>query len=98
MRKFLYGASGDVLKEFHIDEDGSGVFNLVQDADPLLREVRRIRDTGDAVGHGENLRHVAEIPLTVLQQATLERWDQADWRRWLNDRDNQAFRTWTGRV
>lgn len=41
---------------------------------------------------------VARVPMTVVEQSIHENWDDADWKRWLNDPDNKAFRVWQGRV
>jgi hypothetical protein len=40
------------------------------------------------------------VPMTVVETAMREGWfnDKAAWRRWLNDRDNRAFRVWGGQV
>jgi hypothetical protein len=38
------------------------------------------------------------VPMTVAEQAIREQWDDNDWKRWLNDPDNAAFRIWPGRV
>lgn len=43
-------------------------------------------------------RHVARVPLTIYEQSIRESWDENDWKRWLNDPDNAAFRIWKGRV
>ena len=46
--------------------------------------------------------HVAEIPNVIFHELLRRfgHWkhNQAAWKRWLNDPDNAAFRTWTGRV
>lgn len=38
------------------------------------------------------------VPMTVAEQAIRENWDDSDWKKWLNDPDNAAFRIWPGRV
>jgi hypothetical protein len=50
--------------------------------------------------HDKDFKPVAFIPDEVLNQAMLEGWfhDQARWRRWANDPDNQAFRITQGRL
>jgi hypothetical protein len=41
---------------------------------------------------------VARVPLTIYERSVHENWDEDDWKRWLNDPDNAAFRVWPGRV
>lgn len=41
---------------------------------------------------------LARVPMTVWEQSEREGWDDADWRKWLNDPDNKPFRVWPGRV
>jgi hypothetical protein len=36
--------------------------------------------------------------MTVAEKAIRENWDDSDWKKWLNDPDNAAFRIWPGRV
>lgn len=38
------------------------------------------------------------VPMTVYEKSIVENWDDNDWKRWLNDPDNAAFRIWPGRV
>lgn len=56
----------------------------------VLRELHPRRSTNKLVARG--------VPLTVAEQAIREQWDDNDWKRWLNDPDNAAFRVWQGRV
>lgn len=41
---------------------------------------------------------VARVPLTIYEQSIHENWDESDWKRWLNDPDNVAFRVWKGNL
>lgn len=56
----------------------------------VLRELHPRRSTNKLVARG--------VPLTVAERAIREDWDDNDWKRWLNDPDNAAFRVWQGRV
>ena len=38
------------------------------------------------------------VPMTVAEQAFREQWDESDWKKWLDDPDNAAFRIWPGRA
>ena len=56
----------------------------------IVRETHPRRSTNKLLARG--------VPLTVAEQAFREQWDDNDWKRWLNDPDNAAFRIWPGRV
>jgi hypothetical protein len=85
--------------EFYL-ENGDGEWGLYteQDCEPTLDLVRAIRDTH--VVRPLDFRHVAEVPLVFIDQAFREGWfhDPAAWRRFLNDPERRAFRTWEGRL
>lgn len=38
------------------------------------------------------------VPMTVVEKAMLEGWEESDWTKWLNDPDNAAFRIFQGTV
>jgi len=63
--------------------------------DEVLDSVKRDRES---VRQGSTNKLVARVPMTVMEQSIHEQWDEADWKKWLNDRDNAAFRVWPGRV
>lgn len=97
-RPRLFSWNPDTLKKtiIHTTDTlrGDVVIEQRQDCEPIIEDVKRLRDrpqTGD-------WKHVARIPLLIYFQAQREQWDQARWNRWLNDSDNRAFRVWTGRV
>lgn len=56
---------------------------------------------GDLIGHTQNhVQQVAELPAIVVHRLMREGiWrDDKAMRKWLNDRDNRAFRTSGGRL
>ena len=79
---------------FHRDEDRpqDWVIEEVEDCEPYVEAARRL----SALRPGREFRHVAVVPHFVAARAMRERWEPADWRRWLNHPDNRAFRTWPG--
>lgn len=84
----------------HTDTNAPDQFTL-QTTEEMDRLLRYCADRRDALqgARTEGIRHVAEVPITVYEKAVQEGWDNPDgWRRWLNDPDNAAFRTWKGRV
>lgn len=63
--------------------------------DEVLEGIKRARDS---VVPGSTNKLVARVPMTVYEQSLLGQWDEAAWKKWLNDPDNAAFRVWQGRV
>lgn len=41
---------------------------------------------------------LARVPMSVYEQSIREKWDDNDWKKFLNDPDNAAFRVWKGQV
>lgn len=98
--KVIYDATGTVVRVLHADDrdpDGDFAIETVEDVEPLLDYVKARRDVQNPKA---NMRHVAEIPVTIYEKAFREGWlhDQAAWNRFLNDADNKAFRIWEGRL
>lgn len=56
----------------------------------IMRELQPARSTNKLVARG--------VPMTVVEQSIREQWDDGDWKKWLNDPDNRAFRVWEGQV
>jgi len=73
------------------------VVHTEQDVGAILDNVHELREhtTPNRQGFA---RFAARVPVTVYEQSIREGWDDADWKRWLNDPDNKAFRVWQGRV
>jgi hypothetical protein len=78
------------------EEDGKTYIETKQDCQTLVDAAKAMSD----LPHDKDFKPVAFIPDEVLNQAMLEGWfhDQARWRRWVNDPDNQAFRITQGRL
>lgn len=65
------------------------------DWESTLESIKRDRELHPV--HSTN-KLVARVPMTVMEQSIHEQWDDNDWKRWLNDPDNAAWRIWQGRV
>jgi hypothetical protein len=76
------------------DPDKFRVFTEVQ-MDEVLKGIERDRELLDPKSTNKLL---ARVPMTVMEQSIHEQWDDNDWKKWLNDPDNAAFRVWQGRV
>lgn len=100
-RKMIYDANGSVVRVLHTNEDGDpfGDFGIetVEDVEPTIESAKVLADNHAERG---DLKHVARVPVTVVEKAMREGWfnDSAAWRKWLSDADNRKFRVWGGRL
>lgn len=89
---------------FHPTERG-GVLHTQQDIEPILRQNQQLRNVSDGARWGDGDR-VAQIPTAVYEELQKQGiigqnhkiLDQRRFHAWLNDPDNQVFRTRRGRV
>ena len=97
------------IKRIYRDSDGVRRTMIWEDDDPLTVHVHTQVDMTQALEnnkvmrdrhpeHSNNKLLARGVPMTVAEQALREDWDDNDWKRWLNDPDNAAFRIWPGRV
>jgi hypothetical protein len=99
--KTLYSANGTVARVLHTEDDSDYfspfAIETIEDVEPLLDSVKSLRDVQD---HKATMRHVARVPVTVVERAMREGWfhDQKAWNRFLDDPDNSGFRVWQGRL
>jgi hypothetical protein len=56
----------------------------------VMRELHPAGSTNKLLARG--------VPMTVAEKALREQWDEGDWKKWLDDPDNAAFRVWPGRA
>ena len=87
--------SGGLVNQFATEGDNF-VYQTKQDVRPIIEHCQVLSEQTP----GKEMRHVAEIPMVVYQKAMREGWinDKAKMKRWLNDPDNKAFRTWQGKI
>ena len=80
-----------------LDDDGVYHIHTKQNVQPVIDNVKML---SEATTPGKDLRHVAEIPMVVVQKAMREGWfnDKAKMKAWLNNPDNKIFRVWEGKV
>ena len=96
--KKVYRDDGSVKRTMIWEDDAPDVVHVLTEADmaqtlennKVMRELHPRRSNNKLVARG--------VPITVAEQAIRENWDDNDWKRWLNDPDNAAFRIWPGRV
>lgn len=96
----IYDAHGGIVRRVEYkpqySEDGI-TWIAEQDCDAIVAANRRDEELDQSK---RKFRHVARVPLEVINQAAREGWlhDKARWRRWLNDGANRDFRSWRGRI
>lgn len=64
--------------------------------DSVLESIKREQEAPQVRKSPNKL--LARVPLTVYEKSLHEGWDEADWKKWLNDPDNKHFRVWQGQV
>jgi hypothetical protein len=95
-----YQRSKFVRGTIHADTNEPDKFTH-QTTEEMSRLLDYCANRREALKHAprDGLVHVAEIPVTIYEQAVREGWDNPDgWREWLNKPENACFRTWKGRV
>ena len=98
-RRFTYYSADGVRREMITDTERPyqiRTYTTVE-MDGVLDSIKRAREIENNGARPTN-RLVARVPMTVMEQSIHEQWDESDWKRWLNDPDNAAFRVWTGAV
>lgn len=96
-----------MIERYHYDHaDGRMVTSLVQDVEPILNENKRLQNDPNHDGYtpSRDLRHVAQIPMVVIEQWLKEGIDYANAADWpkiaakLDDPEYAYLRTGGGRV
>lgn len=78
------------------EEDGKHYVESRQDVAPIVQAAKDLWCDNPP----KDMRRVALIPETVINQAFLEGWfhDEQAWKRWANNPANAAFRTTKGTI
>lgn len=97
-RLFSHDAEQGITKYWHVNGNGEYVVETVQDVSQIADFNRRqYNETPDKYG---DVNKVASIPLSVYyqlkQQGIAD--DPVALKKWLNDSDNQVFRTRAGKL
>ena len=97
--RILYRNSDGVRRTSITDDADPGTLRVFTEVemDEVLEGIKRAREEEQARNFPLN-RTLARVPMTVYEQSLLEQWDDADWKKWLNDPANATFRVWPGRV
>jgi len=97
-RKVIYRNDGAVKRTMIWEDDAPEIVHVQTEQDltqavennKIMRELHPRRSNNKLIARG--------VPIQVAEKAMLEGWDEQDWKRWLNDPDNAAFRIWKGQV
>jgi len=97
-RKLTYRDDGAIKRTMYWEDDDPDVVHVYTEQDltqaiennKIMRELHPRRSTNKLLARG--------VPVSVMERAMREDWDERDWAKWLDDPDNAAFRIWQGRV
>ena len=94
-----YGIGFGTMTEIvHVDSENPGdlIIEELEDVEPIIEMAKRLSEQTP----GREMRHAAFIPAFVFNRAYRQGWlhDASAWKRWANDPNNRAFRTWPGRL
>lgn len=95
--RIVYHNRDGVRRTSIVDSETPHVLRVNTEVD-LTETLESIKRAREAVVHGSTNKHLAVVPMTVYEKSLVEHWDDNDWKKWLNDPDNAAFRVWQGRV
>lgn len=86
----------DRRKVIYHEEDGKTFVETRQDVAPIIAAAKEMWCDNPPL----DMRRVAVIPKTVLDDALIEGWfhDEATWKRWANDPANACYRTCKGTI
>jgi hypothetical protein len=98
-QRAIYDATGSVIRVIHAPryEDQDTILQTVEDCEPIVESAKALREAHASRG---DMKHVARVPLTVVEQAMRDGSfnDPEFWRKWCNNPENRDFRVWQGRV
>jgi len=97
-KKVVYRNDGAVKRTMIWEDNAPDIVHVLTQQDmtqtvennKVMRELHPQKSNNKLLARG--------VPMTVAEQALREGWDDSDWKKWLNDPANAAFRVWPGRV
>jgi hypothetical protein len=97
-KKVVYRDDGAAKRTMIWEDDAPEIVHVhtEQDMAQTIENNKAMRELHPAKSNNKLLAR--GVPMTVAEQAIRENWDDADWKKWLNNPDNAAFRIWPGRV
>lgn len=95
MYSFTYENHSGRSRKMHVESGERFTVETTLPLDEILKGIERDRELID---HSAVNKTLARVPMTIYEQSLREQWDDKDWKRWLNDPQNEPFRIWKGRV
>lgn len=99
-RRLLLSHYSGVSEVVHIDAEHPDhlIMETIQDCEPIIERAKLLSEMSPQ--KGEVFRHVGTMPQIEVERAMREGWwnDGDALKRWLNDPDHRAFRSWHGVV
>lgn len=94
------------IQKFHYSDDDKVTITDTQDVTAIIEQNKALQNSGVQHSRKSGLRRVASIPLNILFELKKKwrdqglSWEerQVELHRWLNDKDNLAFRTDNTRI
>lgn len=98
MGSLVYADADGVQRTLLWDEENPNQFvtKTTMDLERIIDNNRALTELHPTKLGGN--KYVARVPLTIYEQSIHEDWDDNDWKKWLNDPQNEPFRIWKGRV
>lgn len=95
--RIIYRNDGVIKRTSIVDSETPNILRVDTELDlePILESVKRDQELHPVRSMN---KLVARVPMTVYELSLVEQWDESDWKKWLNNPDNAAFRVWRGRV
>lgn len=97
MKSKVYKDADGVRRTLFYEESKPDAFSVLteQNLDEILDGISRDAELQDPRSMNKLL---ARIPITIYEQAVREKWDEGDWRKFLNSSECMPFRIWKGQV
>jgi len=98
-------AKDDVMTEYvQANSEGTAFFNRVQDVEPIIDEVARIKQVSNGMSKSGELAHVGRIPAVIVEKYCTELGitfqeflqDKTHINRIVSNPDYSRFRIWEG--
>ena len=86
-------------KSEFITEDDKFIYHTTQDVNPVIDHVKKLRD--NTIKPGKRICDTSlKFQWLFIKKQSEKGWDRdrAAWKKWLNNPDNNVFRTWQGKV
>ena len=99
MREIWTARPGHVIESLWDRAERKVRFREIIDGDFFCDLAKRAKDRGSKTTYlGEPMYHAAEVPPFIWNRSIQEKWDESDWKKWLNNPEYSRLRVWEGTV